>query len=295
MKTRNLILSGAVILGVIMFSSCDNNDGDKIDTDVDTEAVEQSAAIDDIVESVFDELDAELATDQELAGTATLKSSVESSTCLTVTFETPDDARYPKVITFDYGTENCEDRFGRVKSGKVIVTKTGPFWEAGSERIVTFEDFYVNDNAVTGSRNYKNEGVNEDGFWEFSIAIDVTIETTEGISWTRTANRIRTMVAGADTPRYAWDDEFLITGSSSGTCSEGYSVEREIVSPLHRKRTCRFPVEGIVEIVKTKGEEATKTWLNYGDGECDFEATVTDEEGNEETIYLGKRFAKRNN
>ncbi len=292
MKRNSLIFAG-LFLFVAIFSSCDKNDSSITNSTVDTEVEEQSAAVDDIVESVFDELDSSLASDPELGSTASLKSTTEDTGCPTVTIDLPDGGGYPIVVTFDYGTENCEDRYGRLKRGKVIVTKTGPHWETGSERTVEFEDFYVNDNKVEGTRKFKNEGINVDSNWEFSINVDITVETTENISWTRKASKIRTMIAGADTPRYIWDDEFLVSGSSTGVSSEGYSVAREITTPLYRKRTCRFPVSGVIEIVKTYNEESVTTWFDYGDGECDYKATVSDEDGNMVDIYLGGRFRNK--
>jgi len=293
MKAINLVLAGALVAGIFTFTSCDKSES--FTPSMATENVdvtEQQAALDEIVESVFDELDAVLASDPETAGIAQLKSVSAEVGCPTVIVDTPEDARYPKVITFDYGTENCEDRFGRLKRGKVIVTKSGPHWEAGSERTVEFEDFYVNDNKVDGTRKYKNEGTNVDGNWEFSVNIDVTVETVEETTCTHKAERIRTMIAGADTPRNVWDDEFLVTGTSSGTCSLGYSVEREITTPIYLKRVCRFPVSGVVQIVRTIDEVSKTIYLNYGSGECDYTATITDETGAEKVITLGKRFKK---
>ncbi|MCW3788752.1 hypothetical protein [Plebeiibacterium sediminum] len=292
MKTRNLLLSTLVLLGV-SFTACDKEDTKSLSNDMDVNLEEQTAAVDDIVESVFDELDASLTMDVELGGTTELKSVYEEVGCPTVDIVLPEEGRYPIQVTFDYGTENCEDRHGRLKRGKIVVIKTGPHWEAGSERTVEFVDFYVNENRVEGTRKFKNEGQNNDLNWQFSINIDVTVVTTEGITWTRKADKIRTMIAGADTPRNIWDDEFLITGTSSGTSSEGYEVAREITSPLYVQRICRFPLSGIIEIVRTYAGETATTWLDYGDGECDYKATVSDEEGNEVEITLGGRFKNK--
>jgi len=292
MKRNSLFFAGVFLLTVLL-SSCDKNETNGIDSDLNTNIEEQSAAVDDIVESVFDELDSSLSLDAELGSTASLKSTSEDTGCLTVTIELSEGGGYPIVATFDYGTVNCEDRFGRLKRGKIIVTKTGPHWEAGSEHTVVFEDFYVNDNKVVGSRNFKNEGQNVDLNWEFSITTNITIETTENITWTRTANIIRTMIAGSDTPRYIWDDEFLVTGTSSGVSSEGYSVMREITTPLYRKRICRFPVSGVIEIVKAYNGISTTTWFDYGDGECDYKATISDDSGNSAEISLIARFKNK--
>ncbi len=291
MKSKSLLL-GLFLLS-ILFTSCDKTESNIDDTNVDTNVEEQNAAVDDIVESVFDEIDSSLSLDSELSTSASLKASSEETGCPTVTVELPEDGIYPLVVTFDYGTDNCEDRHGRLKRGKVIVTKTGPYWESGSERMVEFDDFYVNDNKVEGIRKFINEGQNIDLNWEFSIDVDITVQSTEDITWTRTSSKTRTLIAGADTPRYIWDDEFLVTGSASGESSEGYAVTREITTPLYRKRICRFPVSGVIEVVRSYNDDNVTSWLDYGDGECDYKATVTDESGNVAEITLGGRFRNK--
>ena len=292
MKTRSLLLATLVLLG-ISFTACEKSDSNALNNDMDTNIEEQTVAVDDIVESAFDELDASLTQDIELGGTSELKSALEDKGCPTIDIVLPEEGKYPLQVTFDYGTENCEDRYGRQKRGKIVVIKTGPHWETGSERTVEFVDFFVNENSVIGTRKFKNEGQNNDLNWEFSINIDVTVETTEGIIWTRKADKIRTMISGADTPRNIWDDEFLVTGTSSGTSSKGYEVVREITSPIYIQRICRFPLSGIIEIVRTLGDDTYTTWLDYGTGECDYKATVSDENGNEVEITLGGRFKNK--
>ncbi|MGQ1785944.1 MULTISPECIES: hypothetical protein [unclassified Saccharicrinis] len=297
MKTKNLILSGMLMAGLFMFNACDKNDSAVMDSDdVDTDVVEQSVSIEDLEESIFDEIDVYLSQESELAAVSELKSALEDDEpqgCPTVYVDRPEDARYPKVVTFDFGEENCEDRFGRMKRGKVIVTVTNRHWVEGATRTVEFEDFYVNDNGISGSKVYTNEGKNDDDKWYFSTVINITIETTEGITWTRTVDRTRTMIAGDDT-RNVWDDAFLITGGSSGTSSEGYSVTREITVPVYRERVCRFPLSGNVEIVRVKDDVSKTVWLDYGSSDtCDNKATVTDEDGNVKEISLGGRFNKK--
>lgn len=295
MKTTKLILSGLCV-GLFVFNACDNIDSKVVpeSNDMSIDVVEQGLALDDLEESIFDEIDAYFSQETELAAVTGLKSATNEDTgpkCPSVSVDRPDDARYPKVVTFDFGTENCEDRFGRMKRGKVIVTVTDRYWKEGAERKVSFEDFFVNDNAVKGTKKYKNEGKNEDGQWYFSTMIDVTVETVEGISWTKKTDKIRTMVAG-DNTRNPWDDAFLISGTSSGSSSEGYTVTREITTPVYRERACRFPISGTLEIVRTKGDVSNTVWLDYGET-CDNKATITNQAGEVKEIMLGKRFRRR--
>ena len=71
------------------------------------------------------------------------------------------------------------------------------------------------------------------------------------------------------------DDEFYLTGTSTGTHCEGKSVTKTITEKLHIARSCKHPLSGTIEIKGDRGEKI----LDFGAGECDSEATITGEKG----------------
>jgi hypothetical protein len=292
MKTKHFVIPGILFASFFILNSCDQtNDVTSFNKEVaDTNITEQNEAIEDIIEGVFDDIDSYLAADTELY--PQLKSGDNSANCPNILIEQPEDTKYPKVILFDYGDENCQDEFGRQKRGRVIVTKTASHWKVGSERRVEFDDFFVNDNGVTGKRKYKNEGKNEEGHWTFEVDVDITIHKTEDVEWTKKTTRTRTLIAGADTRKQNNDDVYLITGTSVYTNTKGYTIIREITTPLYREKVCRFPSSGIVEIVKEKNNTSTTQHLDYGNGECDNIATLYNESGESKEITLGKNMGK---
>lgn len=115
-------------------------------------------------------------------------------------------------------------------------------------------------------------GMNENGHYYFSISLQQgKIITSDSTVMTREYTRTREWVAGYDT-RTVWDDEYLITGSASGTNYKGKSYSRTIVEPLHIKMACRFIVSGVIEL---QVEGCEPVVIDYGNGECDNKVTVT--------------------
>ena len=89
------------------------------------------------------------------------------------------------------------------------------------------------------------------------------------MDWTSVRNR--EWFKGANTPLNWEDDEYVITGSSSGSNFEGNSFIASITHGLH-VNSCRYITEGIFEL--TPSGKPTRTF-DYGDGICDDNATLT--------------------
>jgi len=293
MKTKSLFLSAIIATGLI-FSSCEKKD-EPIEQPEDIEAiVQEDAEIEDVIDAVADQVDAFTSLDIEGSyadvSDVTLKSATEDVEYPIVTKEHLEEGKfYPVRITIDYGPENHKIIVHRTREawvrGKIIIVKTGPHRVQRTTRTVTFEDYYFNDNKVEGSKVYENLGKNDNGNLVFAWTVEIKVTTPEGKWASKIENKQREKIAGADT-KNIWDDEFLVRGSSSGSRSNGFTYNRTILdeNPVWRKRVCRFPVKGTVSIVNSR---RTYT-LDYGDGECDAIATITDSEGNTKEITLGR-------
>lgn len=189
----------------------------------------------------------------------------------TITIEYPEGTPFPRIVTIDFGTDGCTGRNDAVRKGIIIVKVTAFFLEKGSKRIVTFDNFSVNDYLVEGTKTVTNMGQNDAGNWVRKIEIDGSIITPEGNKITRVSSREREWIAGANTPLYFWDDVFSITGTAKGVNSKGVEYSSEITSPLIKARNCRWIQEGVIEI--TLGDNTVV--IDYGDGTCDNVATAT--------------------
>lgn len=225
----------------------------------------------------------EVASDELTRGNNRM-AGVDSTSCKTVTVE-HDSTTGIRTRTVDFG-DGCVGLDGKTRSGKIIIVMNGRRIEAGSSFTVTFDNYYVDDYKVEGTKTVANGGLDANGNYHFTISVvGAKITDTDGnvISWD--ANRTRILVEGYDTPLNLSDDVYEITGSSSGINREGLSFTRTITTALRYEVSCRYVSQGVVEI---EPEGLDKRILDYGDGTCDTEATLTI--GNrEKTIDLSKR------
>ncbi len=293
MKIQKLFLTALIATGLI-FTACENKEDITIEESNDVEAIiQEDADMEEIIDMVSEQVDAYTSLDIEgsYADVSQLKGETEDVVYPVVTKEHLEDGKfYPIKITINYGPENHKILIRKIKEvwvrGKIIIVKTGPHYHANTKRTVTFDEYFFNDNSVEGAKEYENLGKNDAGNFVFAWSVEVKVTTPEDRWRTKVENKQREKIAGADT-RNIWDDEFIITGSSSRSNSAGYTYNRTIVddNPMLRKRVCQFPVQGIVSIVNSNRSFT----LDYGDGECDALATITDSEGNIKEIVLGRK------
>jgi len=246
-----------------------------------------SSEYDALAENIFTDV-TNISNEAYDLGTTSFKSGDDDSDiigqCATITLDT---TVFPRELTIDFGEENCLCRDGKYRRGKIINTFTGRYKKPGTIITLGFEDFYVNDNHVEGSRVVTNMGFNDDEnmYWTIEVESLITLadnETSEtGVSFGWNSSRVREWVEGIDTYR-RWDDVFLTTGMAEGVRPSGMGWTREIIIPLRKQMTCRFIVSGSIEI---QPEDMPLRLLDFGDGECDNIATIT-VDGETHTIHL---------
>ena len=260
MKMEKFLKTGALI-GIFALSilGC-NRDNDKKET--------TSAADNALAEQTYD--DVKSIADQAADGNLTsFKTGGIASTCATITHDT---VASPHILTIDFGTVNCTCNDGRMRRGKIIVTYVGRYRDAGSIHTITFDEYYVNDNHVMGTKTVTNQGTDGNGNYYFSVEIDGSIELADGSgTLTYISSRTRTWIEGYGTP--SWDDDvYEITGTASGTRPGGETFTGEIITPLRKEIGCRWIVSGVLEF--TPGDKPTRS-IDFGNGDCDNQAVVS--------------------
>jgi hypothetical protein len=185
--------------------------------------------------------------------------------CATITVSSED---FPKEIIIDYG-EGCVDNYGRTKSGKIIINVSDEMINEGAERIVTFENFMVNDVSVEGSRSALNVGENEQGYPSFTRELAMTF-MKNGYTFSRSFSGATIWISGYDTPECG---DNVIELDGAGTCvrPNGVTIQRTIIEPLLIDHVCGYIIAGIVEIATPVGVRT----LDFGDGACDSIAWLT--------------------
>jgi hypothetical protein len=290
MKTKNyLYILSIILVGAILLQACDKEKTFTL-TDDEVAVAEDDALAEKLFGELFDmALSAELLIDGQI-NSGTLKSAVVSDSCPNVTVDHPDSTYWPKIITIDYG-DGCTGFYEQTRSGKIIIQVTGRYRVAGTSRTITFENYYINGIHVEGTKTITNDGENDDGNICYSIELTGgKITTPDSIVITRESVRTREWVGGSDTKWNIWDDVYFITGQTTGTNFRGVAYSRTIITPLELATTCRFIKSGSIDIVVGENDPIT---LDFGNGECDSEATVS-RNGETKTIQLRYRHRKWN-
>lgn len=207
------------------------------------------------------------------------------SPCATIVTKSNNTSVTPReldslTITIDFGTTACECKDYRFRKGKIIITRKGKFYTAGSYRTVTFQDYSVGKSDSTmhkieGTHTVTYNGKNANQHYNWTVkAENMKITGSQGKSHSWNSTRTREWIKGDTTLLHWKDDVFSITGSTNGTNAKGTTYSALITKALVRDMSCtkqfRF-VSGTVEV--TRGDK--KGTIDYGDGTCDGKVTVT--------------------
>ena len=197
--------------------------------------------------------------------------SFEKNSCATITH---DSTSTPRTLVIDFGTSNCLCQDGKNRRGKINISYSGKYRDSASVHSISFTDYFVNDNQVIGSKTVTNNGKNTSGHTTFAIAVDgQIIKANNGGTVTWKSTRTREWLAGEDTRKDWTDDVYSITGTTSGSNTNGNSYTALITTPLHRALNCHWFDSGVIELNQTG--KVLKT-IDYGTtGSCDSDATVT--------------------
>ncbi len=199
--------------------------------------------------------------------------------CPNVDIQEGETDGYPKVITLDYGDGTVLNN-EKVLSGIIVIEISAPKKSGSYTRTVTYSDFGVDTINISGTSLITVDRQNAT-YRNFKSDLTITINDVTEI--TRSSVRTWTWIEGMETTDDQTDDVIQIEGVVNASNSEGDNYSKEIVSPLKKLRDCRFIVEGIVE-VKLNGELAST--MNYGEGECDAVAVLTQADGVEVEVDL---------
>ena len=250
---------------VISLTSC--GDGE---TDADlSEVMDLQAEIS--VDANYEEVDVIVSSGMETIVEGGRVQQDEVLSCATVVHDEENN-----VLTIDFG-DGCEGPGGRVRVGKIIVSYNLRKLEPGAYREVTFEDFSVDGTMIEGTRRVENISESMEDNPKFQITVvggKMTFE--DGTFATRQTNRTREWMR-ASSPL---EDEAWIEGTASGSRRDGVSYSVEIIEKLVYARRCKaggvfIPVSGVKEI--TSGDNTAV--VDYGNGDCDNEVTVTINDG----------------
>lgn len=262
-----LLSTASITLSVIFMAACHKSSNATTDTGFSTD---QSTA-----DKSFE--DAQTASDQA-AGTPTgsmnfRTTATTAGPCAQVSHyvdSIASDTYYrDSVIAINFGTTDCTCLDGSVRRGEIIVYYTGPYRDSGTKIYITFNNFYQNDNKVTGLKTVQNMGTNSSGQTYFNVTVNGSVTLATGGTITASWNRVRTWVTQG-TPNV-----YQITGTGTITRANGTVVTAIIptTTPLVFYSNCRWIEAGTINYTLPSGLTAS---MNYGNtANCDDQAILT--------------------
>ncbi len=278
LKTINSLLVksglGLAVIAMFFIMSCEQS------ADNPSIAEFESAELDAVAAADFDEIDditegAMGYSDGSIGGRTDGEEGKgrgmdERASCATVTHD-----KEAQTITIDFG-DGCEGQYGKTRSGIIFITYTGKRFIPGSQWTITFENFYIDDRHIEGTRSVENVSETLDDNPKFHILLtDGKVTWPDGTFATREVDRYRVWVRASNP---MMDEIHILEGSiASGINQEGLNYSSTVLADLIVKRACResnmarIPVQGVKEVVI--GDETHL--VDFGDGECDSIVTIT--------------------
>jgi len=181
-------------------------------------------------------------------------------------------------ITWEFDTNGCTLPNGNTYRGTVVVIKTHDPANQTVSGSISFDQFYVNNTQIEGSSNFERVLSNANGNPQITHNYNFTITFSNGDFAERSGTHIREWIEGFSTPVFD-DNVFLITGNAHYRFRNGNEVDVVVTTPLRREATCPYFVSGVLDISRNNHHAV----LDFGNGTCDNEATLTLSNG---TVYV---------
>ena len=267
---RNSILS-LLAIGFFFISCSESDDSIEADNTAETILEIQRSSEIDQVDSVLGELVIKSYEEQETESANTIPE------CVTVTIIAQQNFRE---VTLDFGNEGCFVN-GHLLKGQIIYDYTRN--PEAQEVTINYNlvDFYFDTKNVIGNRSILRELANENGNPQFTHDLSITVIWPNGVQASREGTRIREWVEGFGSGTFD-DNVFEITGDWTANFVNGNTHSYEVMMPLRREMTCAYFVSGTLDVQRTN----FSGMLDYGDNECDNQATFTFNNGQEVAITL---------
>jgi len=297
MKKKNLITTAGIAAAFIAMiaGGCQKEDNKYMTNSSTSDS--QQLYDNSIADASFD--DAGNVADEGVTGSlSTYRISDEEKIQTTCARVDLDLLASPHVAVIDFGATDCLCRDGNYRRGKIIVSWNGDYSVQGSSHSITFNNYYLNFNKITGTKTVTNSGRNAAGMLTYSIHVNGSVMvdpqySQTGVSGTinYNADRVRTWIEGENSPFNRRDDVYNITGTANGTSIDGLAWSSSIDANNPLRKEIGFPhfTRGIVTVTTT-GDAASNSTIDYSylDGNRDNLARVTSG-GHTYTIKLGMK------
>lgn len=274
-------ISAAIVGFILLLSACDN--ASDILNSTDTQNVNSEA-----VSSVYSNESSDISSDliasltfSQYAGARTESETISSKDDRTKCKETSitlirtGTKLSPRgIILIDFGS-GCTDSKGVTRKGQIYIKYSGRRWTPGSYFKDSLVNYYRNDTHIEGVLTVTVQLSADTAHLQFqSVLANGKITFADG----KTISRSHTITRQWNRALLPLNDQWItLAGSSaSGTNKKGVEYEMVVTKDMVEKVSCLsskifIPVSG-EKIISTENKEYS---IDYGDGSCDNDVTVT--------------------
>jgi hypothetical protein len=271
MKTKMKTFFSYAFAGIILslsIAGCskkDNSTDNSKDQPTAISLTVASSISQTLYDDVFNQINLE-AENNNISGRFTTETGTQG--CATITVSPADMSTFPKTMTIDYGT-GCT--MGTItRKGKLIINLSGRLRNGGTTVSTSFENYFVNEYKLEGTFTITNNTANN--------VLSFVTQTTNGkltypagiMFYTHSGSHTYTQVGGSSTPTYL-DDSWSVTGNGITASSANENLSLDIKTPLIKNVACGAIVSGVQDF---KFNNVSGS-LNFGEGTCDRQATLT--------------------
>ncbi len=160
-----------------------------------------------------------------------------------------------RTLTLTY--DGCEGIDGVTRDGVITAVFDGDTWgEEGNKITITFTNYKVNGNELTGEINATHMGYDNSQNPIFNVRsngnLTLVFEDERQLVWS--FNTDFTWISGWDTPLIKTDDAWRVNGTSSGTGRSGKTFVRTDTN-LETSPTCPWYVSGTINLTINESDE----------------------------------------
>ena len=259
------------MLALTLLVSCNTDEEAALEAEAQDSETVQLESLEEGYGDDADDLATDVMMDDELMSGGRSTSNDSRLACATITRTGDKNAG---TLTIDFGA-GCTDKKGNVRRGAIVLEYQGRWSTPGSFWRLSFEDYFINDISVEGTRLVTNVSESEDGVQAFTVVLeDGVITFPDGSIARRKVHRRRELERDQNNIL----NRLIIYGTAQGNHRNGRGYYIEILERLIYDRTCEdviIPVSG-KKLIKHGNREIT---VDYGDGTCDNTVTITNKNG----------------
>lgn len=150
---------------VLLLSGCPKSERDLPTPTVSLAEEQRTTAIGSYPQAAYDDA-LRLAGEVQHSLQASTTAAPATSSCAQVTVD-----RMARVLTLDFGTAGCAGADGRVRKDRISASYQGDYQAVDSQTVVTFTNYFVDNNTVSGTVTLSGASRSAAGNLQFSVAV----------------------------------------------------------------------------------------------------------------------------